>query len=476
MNFQQLLLILWAHRLTMLAVFLATVASSVAISLSTEKQYTTRSTVVIDVKSPDPIAGMVLPGLTAPGYMATQVDIIYSDRVAQRVVSALGMDDDPSSRDAWMEATQGRGTLTGWLVERVQRSLEVKPSRESNVIEIYYTSPDPAAAARIANAFAKAYIDTNLELRVEPARQYAEWFEVQTKTQREKLEAAQKALSDYQQQTGIVATDQRLDNESQKLLDLTTQLTQAEAQSTEWRTKARYGGRDTLPEVMQNTYINQLKGEVGKLEAKLSEMSGNYGVNHPAYQRTQAELKDSRQRLEEEISRVTASVGTAGSISAGKETQLRAAIEAQTRKILELRRQRDEISVLMREIDTAQKAFDELSQRTTQSKLESQSIQTNVAILTPAQEPLKHAKPKILLNTVIAMFLGLLLSIGSAMLLELMKRRIRAPEDLAQALELPVLAEIGTYRPFSPERRPEARRPPPIGQRRWSIPFFRSKP
>ena len=70
---------------------------------------------VIDVKSPDPIAGMVLPGMMAPGYMATQVNIINSDRVAQRVVKLLRMEESPAIREQWMEATEGKGQMHAWL-------------------------------------------------------------------------------------------------------------------------------------------------------------------------------------------------------------------------------------------------------------------------------------------------------------------------------------------------------------------------
>ncbi len=173
MTLQQFLLILWARRKVVLLTFFATVLTTLVVSLLMPKQYTAATSVVIDVKSPEPIAGMVLPGMMAPGYMATQVDIINSDRVAQRVVKLLKMDESPVIREQWMDATDGRGQLHAWLGSLLQKKLDVKPSRESNVINIGYSGADPAFAAAVANAFAQAYIDTNIELRVEPAKQYS---------------------------------------------------------------------------------------------------------------------------------------------------------------------------------------------------------------------------------------------------------------------------------------------------------------
>ena len=100
----------------------------------------------------------------------------------------------------------------------------------------------------------------------------------------------------------------------------------------------------------------------------------------------------------------------------------------------------DEISLLVREVETAQRAFDAVGQRTTQSRLESQSIQTNVAVLNPASEPLKASKPKVLLNILLSIFVGTMLGVGAALTLELLHRRVRSPEDLSLALDLPVLA------------------------------------
>jgi chain length determinant protein EpsF len=443
MTLQQFLLILWARRKLVLFVFLGTVLATVAVSLMLPKEYTASTAVILDVKSPDPVAGMVLPGLMAPGYMATQVDIISSDRVGSRVVAALHMDENQGIKDQWEEATQGKGQIRPWLAQLLQKRLEVKPSRESNVINISFSGSNAAFAATMANAFAQAYIDVNLELRLEPARQNAKWFDEQSKQYRERLDTAQKALSEYQQKSGIVATEERLDYETQKLNELSTQLTVAQAQGTDSSSKRKStGSADTMPEVMQSPLVSGLKGDIARLESKLKEVSGNYGENHPQYLRSQAELAELKSKLNGEISRVTSSINTVGNISKQKETELVSAVAAQKSKILELKKQRDEITLLVREVEGAQRAFDAVSQRTTQSRLESQTVLTNIAVLNAATEPLHASKPRTFLNVLLSIFVGALLGIGAALTLELVHRRIRSPEDLILALDLPVLAVL----------------------------------
>ncbi|MDP2706628.1 MAG: chain length determinant protein EpsF, partial [Burkholderiales bacterium] len=220
MNLQQFLLILRARYKVVLFTLLGTVAVTLVVGLVLPKRYTAASAVVVDVKSPDPIVGMYLPAVAMPGYMATQVDVINSDRVAQKVVKMTKLDQSPQVKEQWLEDTDGKGKIEVWLAGLLQKKLDVKPSRESNVINISYTAVDPGFASAIANAFAQAYIDTTIELKVEPAKQYARWFEEQGKTLRDNLEKAQNRLSEYQQQKGIVASDERLDNETAKLNEL----------------------------------------------------------------------------------------------------------------------------------------------------------------------------------------------------------------------------------------------------------------
>ena len=88
MSFGQFLSILRARWWLALLVLLLTLASSLGASLLVARQYTATASVVVDFK-PDPISAFAFGGGASPAYMATQVDIINSDRVARRVVDRL---------------------------------------------------------------------------------------------------------------------------------------------------------------------------------------------------------------------------------------------------------------------------------------------------------------------------------------------------------------------------------------------------
>ena len=444
MTFSQFLSILKARWLSALLVLVLTVGTTVGVSLMLPKNYSASAAVVLDVRSPDPIAGMVLGAMAMPAYMATQVDIIQSDRVAQRVVQGLRLTENPETRQQWQDATGGKGNFEAWLADAIKKKLDVKPSRESNVINIGYTSPDPRFAAALANAFVRSYMDVSIGLRVSPAKQYNEFFDARGKELREALEQAQSKLTSYQKTSGILATDERFDVENQRLNELSSQLVALQAlsaESTSRSTQAR-NQADQLGDVINNPVVAGLRADLSRQEARLMEMNAKLGDAHPQVLELRANIAELRLRIEGETRRVSGSVGINNTINKAREGEVRGALEAQRTKVLALKQQRDEALVLMKEVDTAQRAYDLVVNRASQTSLESQNTQTNISVLTPATEPADHSSPKLLLNALLSVFLGTLLAVGFALVRELMDRRVRTLEDLSEGLGLPVLGAL----------------------------------
>ncbi|KPF43937.1 chain-length determining protein [beta proteobacterium AAP121] len=441
MTFGQFLAILRARWVVAVAVLAVTVLGTLAVNLLMPKQYKATASVVADFK-PDPLSAVMLGGMQSPAFMATQVDIIKSDRVAQRVVRNLKLNENPQIRQQWQDETGGQGSIESWLGTVFQRQMEVLPSRESSVIEISYLAPDPRFAAALANAFVSAYTDTAIDLRVDPARRYSSFFEGRAKDAREALEAAQSRLSSFQREKGIVASDERLDVENARLNELSSQFTAVQAISAESgsrQAQAQSGQGDRMAEVLNNALVGGLKAELSRSEARLKELNTRLGDNHPAVQESRANIAELRQRLEAETRKVTSSVGVGNTINRQREGEIRRSLDAQRAKVLQLKQVRDEGMVLMREVDNAQRTYDAILQRLTQTSLEGQATQSNINPLSQADVPLYPASPRVVLNTAIATFAGLLLAVGVALVLELLDRRLRTVDDVATALDLPVI-------------------------------------
>lgn len=444
MTINQFMLILKSRWKLVLSIFFFIVGVTTLVSLELPKQYRAATTVLVDLKPTDPIYGVMPQSVISSSYLATQIDIISSDRVAQRVVKLLKLDQLPDAQQQWQNEGEEKGTLEQFLADALQKKLNVRPSKESNVISIEFTGRDPKFAALVANSFAQAYLEINLELKVDPAKQYANWFNDRTIELRKEVEKAQTKVSAYQNEKGMVVTDERLDFENARLAELSTQIAAAQAAKadTSSREKQASGNTSTSQDVLMNPVIQALRADIIRQEAKLKELATRFGQNHPEYQSASSELSELKNKLQSEMRQVANSMGSATNANSQRELELRQALESQKKRVLVMRQQRDEFTVIQKDLENAQRAYDMVTQRLSQTSLESQTQQTNVMVLTPADPPSKHSSPKVVLNILLAIFVGGFLGISAALLMELRNRKVRSIEDFTIRLDLPVLAVL----------------------------------
>jgi chain length determinant protein EpsF len=283
-----------------------------------------------------------------------------------------------------------------------------------------------------------------VQLKTEPMKKTSSYFNEQTKQLRDNLEAAQSRLSKYQQEKGIVTLDNnRVDVELQRLNDLSAQLVAAQASAMEATSRQHVAGSGAdSPDVSNNALVQNLRVGLASAEGKLADTSSRFGRNHPQYQAARAEVDKLRGELNSAMGNVSRSVGNNAAVLRQREAELTAAVAAQKTKVLQLNRARDELGVLLKDLDSAQRAFDAASQRFSQTRIEAQSEQSDVSILNPAVAPLEPSGPRVLLNTLVSILLGTILGVGLAMLLELLNRPIRSASDLKDMLGIPVLGTI----------------------------------
>ncbi len=362
MPFRYLLLVLRSRIWLIVFVALGTVAAGTYFTLTQEKQYQATAALLMNFTNDNPFKESGLPPQLADSYMATQVDIITSRSVINRVIDSLGLAQTPEQRDE--------------VTEELQRNLDVEAARDSRIISINYESPDPQRAARIANAFADAYVATTQDLSVEPAKRNTKWFDSQISRMRDRLAAAQSRMTRFQQKEGIVALDDKLDTEMNRLNDLTTQLVDAQA----------------------NLY---------------DVKSRQLGVNHPDYVR-----------------------------AVEREQALEKSVKDQKQKVLDLKKRRDKLQVLAREVSVEEDAYSNALQSYYNQQLQSSYGQTSVETLDRAAPPTDPSSPNVPLNILGSVLLGVLLAALMAIGAELAFRKIRQPEDIVELLDTRMLSSV----------------------------------
>ena len=440
MNLLQFISILIARHKIILFVFLMTTLTTLIVSVLLPKSYKATTTVLLTSKGVDPVTGLTLPIQLMHGFMATQLDVISSTRTALMVVDELKMDQNSNIKKQF-EDSGAEGDIRHWLAAMFLKNLDVEPSRESNMIAISFKGADPDFVSTMANAFARAYQEMSVRLTVEPSQQAAAYLTNQINVLRDRLDMSQRKVSRFQQEEGIVDVDNRLDVETRRLNELSSQLISAQGEimgSGLENISSTDGGHS----VVTNSLINGLKVNLVQAEAKLADAEQKLGKNHPEYEGTKAQVI----KLRKELARHTRATSQ-NAIS--REAEIQASLDAQKTRVLTLKQARDELKLLLREVEGAQHAYENALQYLNRTTLEGRSNLSSVSMLDPATPPVTHDSPNLLLNMVFSVFLGSLLGVAFGLLIEMFDRRVRTSEDLTKLLPAPILGELNYRKPRS---------------------------
>lgn len=402
-----------------LSVWLVVMATSAAVTALLPRQYLATASLVLDIK-PDPIAGSY-PGLVSNTLVTTQVDVLMSERVARRVVRNLRLLDNPTLKAQWQAEVEAEQPMEQWLLELLKKRVDVRPSRESNVIQVSYRANDPKTAAALANGFVQAYLDTALELRVDPARQFSSFFDERSREARAALTAAQGRLASFEARQGLLVTDERMDVENARLAELSSQVAVAMGQRSDAASRleaVRIRPLQELPDVLSHSVVSGLRAEHSRMAARLQEMDARLGPEHPQRQEAAAGLAELEQRIVAESQRVGAGIESHHLIAQRRLAGSLAQLAVQRERVLQMKAARNEASVLSREVENAQRAYDALVGRQQLTQLESQTTQGQANWLSAAVPPSQADSPRPVLNLLLAAFFGAVLALAVAWILE----------------------------------------------------------
>lgn len=453
MNFSEFLIALRARRKAFAITLAAVIMTAVAVALVVPKKYVANATLLMDVRDEQ----QMTPGrlLRDRGYLTTQMELLRSGRVAGQVVRDLKLAAKPGVREAWEQATGGAMPIEDWLATGLIDKLRVDVVA-GNVLNVQFSSSDPKHATAVANGFAKAYLDTALSLRTEPTREAASWFEGQLKSMRSQLTEAQTKVASFQKAKGITSTEERSDIEVARLDTLSGQYSTARNATYEAIAKHKQALElvqsgidiDALPEVLSSGHIGSLKLDLARVEQRLDQEGTVLGENHPQYLRTKAEIQAINDKIKHEVKKLVAGLGNAVQQAKKREEELKTALQAQNDRVIGMKDARIELSAMMRDVDNAQRSYDAVLARYMTNKIESSAKSTNVALLTPAVEPMTPAQPKVGLISGLAVLIGAMLAAAVVFVLESMDRRVRTRADLETRLAVPSLGRLSRWQPM----------------------------
>jgi uncharacterized protein involved in exopolysaccharide biosynthesis len=408
MSLSQFWRILWARKLLILGATLFSLAGGIVATLIVPPRWKAESHVYLNLLKPDPVTGEVL-GMAARSYVATQIKLISDYGVAGLAVDKLGWLSDPDLIAQYQRRPQSdTRDFRRWLAQRIMDGTRADLLDGSNILDITYTGQSPEGAKAIVAAVTQSYLDTTLAFRRAEANKNADWFASQSEKAKQALLAAQAAVATYERENGIVMRDDKTDIDSARLAALASQ-----------NDTGTLGG------------VSGLDAQIADVDSAIKQASETLGPNHPQLQA----LKAKKAMLMSLAAQSGSSSEAAGAGMSARVAAAKAAVIGNRDKLARL-------TVLQSEVDIRKDQYDKTLAREADFRQQAAVVDPGVSALGTAYVPDQPSFPNRPLIIGGSLGLGLVFGLLIALLVELLDRKVRSPEDLTAALGLPVLAVL----------------------------------
>lgn len=368
--------------------------------------------------------------------------------------------------EAWREPTPDEPdaqAIKQQLIGSIQGGIDVKGGKQSEIINISYQADDPKYAAQVANAVADAYIEFGLSSRLTGAQKTASWLNDQLNDLRAKVKESEVELQRYQQQSGMVDTNNQQKLASERLSNLTAELIKAQTKRSEAQIrfnqvrnlKGNFLGAQSTSEVMSNPTVRTLVQEENSLTRKVTELAERYGEKHPKLIAAKSDLREARRTLEYEVDKVVDSLQKDYEVATAQEQKIRYLINSQKKDISDLGSTSFELAQLEREVDNNRRMYESFLEKFKAADVAEEYDASNVRVVDKATEPAIPFKPNKPRMIMIAGILGLFLGILFAFLREKLDNTFKTTEDIDEQLGIASLGLIPIVDQRKQEKSPE---------------------
>jgi capsular exopolysaccharide synthesis family protein len=358
--------------------------------------------------------------------------------------------DAPATPDGPEQIQAGEDAAQSARISEFLGGLRVVPDPKSRLVEVRYTSTDPAFAAAAANALVAAYIQDSLEFKLNTSKEAGTFLADQLAEQRKKVDASDAALQKFKEQYGAVSIAegtstiavQRLTDLNGALIKARTERINKEALYNQLKSMQAAGTIDTFPAVLANDYIQGLKTSLAQLQREQAQLAERYGENWPEMIKARSAVQSAGAKLTTEIGKVVEGVNSEYRAALAQEQSLQAALNAQRNEAIGQNKTDIAYAALKREADSNREVYESLLQQTKETGISGERRATNVRVVDPAEVPRGPVSPSLRSDMTFAFVAGLVLAIGLAFGFEYLDNRIKTPQELKAHLGIPFLGMV----------------------------------
>ncbi len=399
-------------------------------------------------------------------FYQTQYGLLRSRSLSERVAAQLRLVDDQnffekfgvSDGDPAFQPVNGRLSATGRKTrqrvagEILLAHLDVTPTRLSRLVDLRFTSPDADLSARVANAWAENFIQTNLERKIQATSYGRNLLQRQLGQLKERLDSSQRQLVAYASAERIInlpaqSGDGKTTSERSIIADdlstLNTALSQAVADRIQLEARYRQAGRSgASTEALRNLTIGNLRQRRAELAAEYQRLMVQFEPEYPAAKAIQSQLNQLDSSITREENRVSGSLVADYREAREREQALQTRVDQLKENYLDLRRRSIQYNIYQQEVDTNRALYDGLLQRFKEIGVAGGVGVNNISIVDAADVPQRPSSPRLLINLVVALLAGLMLGSGLAFALEQIDEAIADPGEIERRLGLPLLGSV----------------------------------
>ncbi|NWF93115.1 MAG: GumC family protein, partial [Syntrophaceae bacterium] len=472
---------------TIIAFFLIVIITTAIGTFTMKPIYRSTTTIQINKENPQIVdfKEIFTVNTMDMDYYQTQYKILESRSLAKRVVDSLKLSQHPeflpkpeTPFEKWksnilgpiialfdssakvspeVKDQAGKNSIEGEketaLINQFLKKLSIEPIRNSRLVKIHFDSNYPELSSQVPNALAKAYIQQNLETRFVATQQAKEWLTGQLEDLKARVERADEALQTFGSQHDIISLEEKENVTIQRLTELNVVLTKAESERMAKEALYRQtkdGSFDSVPPILENRLIMDLKQAYVQLEAQYMKLSETFKPEYPEMVRLKQQMQTIQKRLDAEINKIITGIKNDYEASLRRESLLRQAFEQQKAKAQEMKEKAIQYNILKREADTNRELYKGLLQRMKEAGVSAGILASNIQVIDQAELPTKPYKPNKQLNLLLAAVVGLFLGVGLAFFFEYLDNTVKTPEDVEQLIRLP---SFGMVPEVSYERR-----------------------
>jgi capsular exopolysaccharide synthesis family protein len=394
-----------------------------------------------------------LGGGDSSNRLMTEVKVIQSDTVAERVIDSLALAKVPAFADknstnitiadpvAMLPKDRER------LLDRFRSALNVRAIPNTDIVEVRFRNRDPQLATDVANAIVERYMQRTLQTHYDGTVQVSDWLSRQMNDLQTKTTESQEKLAEFQRENGILLTgSEENDNViTDRLKILNEQLTQAEADRIVKEARYRMaatGDPELVANVVPSTSLQVLRTQEADLKVQLTQLNSKFGSAYPKVQELQSQLSRLDASIDAEIKNVGKRLREEYESASKTEAMLRAQFNEQKNKAYALNEHAVEYAVLKHDVENGRELYDTLQLKLKMAGVTAGLSSSYISVVDRAQVPARPVLPKRILNYLLGLVGGVVGGLLLCFIAEAVDDTLSSSEELESLSGLPVLASI----------------------------------